>query len=243
MYAFDVSDPSNPSLSSVTTVGTNGWPDGNGAFATNGLVYADHSVWDNAGEYFSERNDLDVVDFTVPSSPVVRDPIDIPGALTGISRDGNVIYTVNFDGALAALAYDGVSTYLIDTLPASTNSFQESLIVGETVFTAQAASSDDTTSRLAAWTLANSGEFSLQGSLSLSQPVYAMANFGNLLGVQAGAGIDLVDITSPTRPATIGNGASSECLWLSLTGADGALGSGLWLPLGDYGVFPILAPQ
>jgi hypothetical protein len=243
LYAFDVNDPSSPALSSSTTVGTNGWPNGNAVFATNGLVYVSHSVWSNAGEYFNEDNDLDVVDFTVPSAPIVRNPVNVPGALAGISRAGNVVYTADFEGTLAALAYDGVSAYLVAELPAPTNSFQEILVEGETVFVAQLSFIDSSASPLAAWTLANSGQFSLEGTLALSQPVYGMAGFGSLLGIQAGAGIELINISNPTQLASVGNGASSQCLWLNLTGADGALGSGLWLPLGAYGVLAILTPQ
>jgi hypothetical protein len=243
LYAFDVNTPKSPTLSSTATVGTNGWPNGNAIFATNSLVYVSHSVWKNTGEDFNEYNDLDVVDFTVPSAPVVRGPVNIPGALAGISRDGDVIYTLDFDGTLAALAYDGVSAYLVAELSPSTNGFQETLIEGENVFVSQLSSSDGTTSQLAAWTLANSGQFSREGTLNLTQPVYAMADFGNLLGLQTGAGVELINVTHPTQLASVGNGASSQCLWLSLTGADGALGSGLWLPLGAYGVFPVLTPQ
>ena len=224
------------------TVGTNGWPNGNAASATNGLVYVSHSVWSNVGEGFNERNELDVVDFTVPPAPIARSPVNIPGALAGISRSGNVVYSVDFEGTLAALAYDGVSAYLIADLPAPTNSFQAALVEGETVYDARLSSNDGTTSLLEAWTLANSGQFALEGSLTLPQPDYGMADFGNLLGLQVGSGLELVNITNPNQLVSVGSGASSQCLWLSLAGADGALGSGLWLPLGAYGVFSISAP-
>ena len=237
LYAFDVSTPARPVLSSTVTVGTNGWPNGNAASATNGLVYVSHSVWSNVGEGFNERNELDVVDFTVPPAPIARSPVNIPGALAGISRSGNVVYSVDFEGTLAALAYDGVSAYLIADLPAPTNSFQAALVEGETVYDARLSSS-----LLEAWTLANSGQFALEGSLTLPQPDYGMADFGNLLGLQVGSGLELVNITNPNQLVSVGSGASSQCLWLSLAGADGALGSGLWLPLGAYGVFSISAP-
>jgi len=290
MYAFDVADPSNPAPESTITVGTNGWPNGNAAFATNGLVYVGQSFWNyvvptpivsvpvvgvpqpdkarpvaapkrarmavgasgggtgaapgllSANYSFDETNELDVVDFTDPASPTIRNPVNIPGALAGISRDGNVVYTVDFAGAVEALAYDGVSAYLIATLPPPANGFQQTLVAGETVFTAHPSGADAATSQLVAWTLANSGRFSRLGGLALPQPVYALASFGNLLGVQAGSGIILVDITNPARLDSVGSGASSGCLWLSLSGANGALGSGLWVPLGAYGVFPILTP-
>ncbi|HZM01512.1 MAG TPA: hypothetical protein VFC44_00690, partial [Candidatus Saccharimonadales bacterium] len=264
MYAFDVTDPANPAPVSTTTVGTNGWPNGNAVFATNGLVYVDHSVWSYfihgrpvkpapgglaapnvtlpLDYLFGETSDLDVVDFTVPSSPIVRNPVSIPGALAGLSRGGDVVYTVDFDGSLAALAYDGVSTYLVATLPPPANGFQETLIAGETIFTAQSTSTNDTTSKLDAWTLNDAGVFSKEDVLHLSEPVYALANFGNLLGIQAGPGLTLVDFTHPAKLVTVGIATPNQCVWLSLTGASGAPGAGLWVPLGAYGVFPILAP-
>lgn len=269
MYAFDVSDVGSPTLVSTTTVGTNGWPDGNAVFATNGLVYVDHSVWDYIvpapvvrpppkgrpgglavkaptiifpPDYFNENSELDVVDFTVPSSPIVRDPVAIPGALAGISRGGNVVYTLDFNGSLAALAYDGMNVYQVATLPSPADGFQETLVADETVFTAQTTSTNYTASELEAWTLNDSGVFVKEGLLPLPQPVYALADFGNMLALQTGAGVTLVDFTNPASLTTVGSALPNGCLWLTLTGADGALGSGLWVPLGAYGVFPIPTP-
>jgi hypothetical protein len=55
--------------------------------------------------------------------------------------------------------------------------------------------------------------------------------------VQAGSGISLFNAAQPQALQSLGSGTPPGCVWPSLTGADGNSGTGLWSPLGDYGVF------
>jgi hypothetical protein len=72
------------------------------------------------------RSYLDVVDYADARHPVVRQPVNIPGQLQGLSHQGAVLYTIGTHWAtnaaydwtefLDASAYDGVSAHWIDSL-------------------------------------------------------------------------------------------------------------------------------
>jgi hypothetical protein len=192
------------------------------------------------GYEWSESNCLDVVDFTIPASPVVRNPVAIPGALAGVSRGGNIIYTLSMSNSLDALAYDGLNAWLVATLPFTNSWLPPALVSGETVFIAQPGATG--TNQLQSWTLTDAGAFSLLGSLAVDSSFDTLDNFGPLLVGQSGDVFSLFDATNPASIAPIGGAAPSGCFWPSASGADGALGAGLWVPLGDYGVLPVPVP-
>jgi hypothetical protein len=190
---------------------------------------------------WNEADYLDVVDLTVPTAPTLRPAVNIPGPLAGISRDGNVIYTVSSswqDGqTLEALAYDGVAAYQVTSLPLGANWSVSPLIFDETIFTAKNTGYVDTTNWLVSWTLTDHAAFQQLGTTTFGSPINALANFDFLLGVQAGSAIYLFDASQPSALQSLGGGRPAGCLWPSLTGADGNLSTGLWSPLGDYGVY------
>ncbi len=74
-----------------------------------------------------QRNFLSVIDYVDPVHPTQRPPVNIPGALEGISHGGNILYTkgMHYDEEtlvtnnrewLDALAYDGVAAHLMDSI-------------------------------------------------------------------------------------------------------------------------------
>ena len=188
---------------------------------------------------WSQGSYLDVVDLSNPAAPTLRPAVSIPGPLAGVSRNGNVIYTVSSSWlsgqTLAALAYDGVTAYQVASLPLGANWNASPLIFDETVFTAQS-NTDDTTNWLASWTLTDHAAFAQLGKTNLGSPIIALANFNALLGVQAGSAIFLFNASQPAALQSLGSGNPPGCLWPSLIGAGGGLNIGLWSPLGDYGV-------
>src|SRR5439155_3346996 len=61
------------------------------AFSGDGAIYASHSgavTLDSTGTDpgWAEGWFLDVIDFTVPAAPIVRDPVSIPTTLIGVSN-------------------------------------------------------------------------------------------------------------------------------------------------------------
>jgi len=190
---------------------------------------------------WSQGDYLDVVDLSVPTAPTLRPAVNIPGPLAGVSRDGNVLYTISTSWqtgqTLQALAYDGVTAYQVASLPLGTDWNVSPVVFNETVFAAQNTSSANTTNWLSAWTLTDQAVFKQLGRTTLASPINALASFNALLGVQAGSGISLFNAAQPAALRSLGNATPPGCLWPSLTGADGNLSAGLWSPLGDYGVF------
>ncbi len=191
---------------------------------------------------WSQSSYLDVVDLSDPAAPTVRPAVSIPGPLAGVSRGGNVLYTVSSSTQagqnLVALAYDGVDVYQVASLPLGAPWNASPVVYNETVFTAQT-DSTYATNWLGAWILTDQAAFAELGETTLGSPINALATFHALLGVQTGAAVLLFNAAQPAALQSIGIGSAPNCLWPSLAGADGGLNTGLWSPLGDYGVFNI----
>lgn len=168
---------------------------------------------------------------------------------------------------LDASAYDGVSAHRIDSLPLPSTWPRPLLVSGGNIFLGRASSSsygpifgpiiplaatadgdvgsgaaDDTSPALETWRLSAVGQFERTGSMTLSTSASALADFGALLAVQhTDNTVTLIDATDGAALRRVGGGQPGGCFWFDLTRADGALGRGLWLPLGSYGVAQIPA--
>ena len=205
------------------------------------------------------RSYLDVVDFADARNPVVRQPVNIPGQLNGISHGGSLLYTVGTHWSsntanawveyLDASAYDGVSAHLVDSLALSGYWPRALLVSGTNVFIGWP--SDAAGSGLAGVTnaptlqtyyLSDAGKLTRSGLVVLKTPITALAAFGDLLaGQQSDNSVRLFDASAGGAPRTVGEGRPAGCQWFDLGHADGALGRGLWLPLGAYGVSKVAA--
>ena len=216
------------------------------------------------------RSYLDVVDYADARQPLVRQPINIPGTLNGLSHQGSVLYTVgthlqtnamsDWTEHLDASAYDGVSAHWIDSL-ALPNVWPRPLLVVETnlfigrsgytnggwvgpvgVALGGAGTPDAGSHFLETWHLSIAGKFTKAGSATLACPATALANFGPLLAAQETDNtVALFDASHGAALRLVGQGQPSGCLSPDLFHADGQLGRGLWVPLGAYGVAKIPA--
>jgi len=199
---------------------------------------------------------LDVVDFSQPKEPVVRPPAGIPGRLTGLSRQGALIYTVgprwnqdwtsDYTDYLTAGAYDGAAVYPVDSMALPQQWPHPVQVVDEAIFIGQPGVGDNTgvswdkAPAVEAWTLPDSGQLTLLGRTELDLPPNVLAEFPGLLAAQlSNGGIVLMDRADPGALAVVGESEPSGCLWYNLSYADGELGRGLWVPLGIYGVATI----
>ena len=189
---------------------------------------------------------LDVVDYRDGLHPGVRDPVNLPGLLKGLAYSGALLYTVGYHWTngttdyqewLDALAYDGVSAALVDSLALSKSATHPALIQDGTVILGNPSGTDTAVSAVEAWRLSAAGKLERAGMLKRPAPVNAFAAFGHLLAVQSGTGAyELIDMTDPAQMQLIGAGQPGVCWYDDLRHADGALARGIWLPLGDYGV-------
>lgn len=261
MLAFDVRDPAAPTLASTVNLSTNSWFSFSQPFAADNLVFISHGgQWisellpdgTNWGLRFDQKFYLDVVDFTDPTTPLVRRPVNIPGTLSGITLNGNVIFTQgqHYDGEgktdytqwLDASAYDGVSVYLLDSVKLPSAWPNATLVAGGNIFLAEPISdgTNPPASALSWLVLSESGKFAVQSRTAVPYYVSALAAVQQLLATldSNSSLIQLYDTSGGTfKPA--GQGKTVECLWPDLSCADGATDRGFWVPLGSYGVLRV----
>jgi hypothetical protein len=187
---------------------------------------------------FITRSYLDVIDYADAANPVVRKPVNIPGALQGASHQGGVVYTLGMhfnaqggtDGTewLDASAYDGVSAFLIDS-HSLTNWPHPIAFTGPDIFIGGVNS-------LERWQLTNEGLFAKLSTTDSKEPVYSLRLFGDLAVLTTSARILLYNATDRAALKLIGQSDVNCNAGADLQNADGAVARGLWLPENDYGV-------
>lgn len=274
LLAFGVGDPAKPTFQSELNLGgTNGWWNFGAAIGSNGLVYSSHqsSEFIQTGTkvielppvlpldgktetvaekteipigYYEQHYNLDVVDYADPAAPLARKPVNIPGLVKGVGREGALIYTSGYhwktnswEGTewIDALAYDGVSVFLVDSLPLPPDWPHPSLQVGETSVFARAATTN-TPPVLESWALDGNGKFAKLGESKVSSSIYLLSNINDLLVGQTGDRFELFDCSQPGAPTPAGNAFPRGCFGYEMGGADGTAKQGLWAPMNDYGV-------
>lgn len=205
-----------------------------------------------------QKHYLTVIDYSDPSTPTIRQPVNIPGTLRGLSHGGAVIYTIgnqwdengktDWNEWLSASAYDGVSASLIDSLELSRVWPYPVTLYGGTVFLGKAPinetvndESGNTTTvveaaRLESWALADTGQFQMIAGVEVREAANDLRIFDDLLVKDGQNSTDLYDANAPESLTVIGSGDREGCLWLNLMNADGSVAEGLWAPLGAYGL-------
>lgn len=257
LLAFGVSHSASPAFDSEVNLATNGWWSFSQPFCAGTLVYVSHNESevvtnaDNPNGLWMQKSLLNVIDYTDPTSPTLRQPASIPGTLQGISNQGELLYTVGWHWStnqttdwtqwLDASAYDGLSAHLVDSL-ALPDSWPHPLLLADTnVFIGRPGVSNTGTnvsaSQLENWNLTIAGKFTLNASVPLDQAASTLFERSGLLAVQeADNSVQLFDVSSPGALVPVARTQPSWCLWYDLTKADGGLGQGLWIPLGAYGI-------
>lgn len=203
------------------------------------------------------RTFLDVIDYADARQPLVRRPVSLPGRLVGLSHQGALLYTVGPHWSrelmsadlefLDACAYDGVAAHLVASLPLPAQWPHPVLVVGTNVLIGWPQDSASPACRLPAirtWTVSTQGRWVELGCHSVASAVSALAQFTDLLAAQCtDSTVALFDLRDPAALRWLTGAKPTACVGVDLANADGALGRGLWLPLGAYGVATIpLAP-
>src|SRR5262249_17443247 len=99
LLPFDVSNSAAPSFASEVNLATNSWWGFSQPFSSGTRVYLSHSQSmvqtnsDNPNGIWIQLYNLDVVDYADPISPTIRQPVNIPGSLQGLSHEGELLYT------------------------------------------------------------------------------------------------------------------------------------------------------
>ncbi|MBL9167213.1 MAG: beta-propeller domain-containing protein [Verrucomicrobiales bacterium] len=273
LVALDVTRPVSPTVRSVTHPARDNWWSATAAHAAGSLVYFGHQesdvvedplvptkpgglepgaavIRDPGFPYpvvrWRQKHFMDVVDFADARQPVVRDPVSLPGALQGISRQGQLLYTRDelLDPAsvptganqLTALAYDGVSAHRVDSIPLDLHWNLPILVSGEAVFVARAEvqANNAAVGRLETWQLAMTGRWERVGSLELPAVVQSLTQRDRLL-VSLDQTVRLIDASNPLALKVVGQNSEPLCWWGDISRGDGDLERGFWIPMGDYG--------
>jgi hypothetical protein len=252
LFAFDVSTNSSPTFLSEVKFAPDAWSIGD-SFVGVGAIYASHAgavALDGSGtdQGWAEGWFLDVIDFTVPVAPVVRDPVSIPTTLIGVSNattSSATLFTVGWhvqdqstsSQFLDASLYDGALATLLDSV-ALTGWSAPAVVDGGNVFVGR--STDNSGGSIDRWTLAGNNKLTLLASVPLGSGPWSLRAFGNLLATQVDGQVMLFDKSGATSLQQIGLSDSGSCFYgLNLDGADGDLTRGLWVPRGETGVLPV----
>ena len=205
-----------------------------------------------------------MIDYSDSANPTLRKPVNIPGRLQGISHDGEVLYTTgtrwttnqsDWNEHLDASAYDGVSAHLIDSLVLPNTWPRPLLVSAGNIFLGRPAEAAGQIigpvfpgggatqpGVLETWKLSAAGKFERLGSLAIQSAATGLREVGGLLvASRSNPSVALFDPSNPAALRQVGQGSPLGCLYFDLTRADGALGRGVWLPLGAYGVAQVSA--
>jgi alpha-tubulin suppressor-like RCC1 family protein len=213
---------------------------------------------------------LDVVDYADPTDPTVRPPVELPGALAGLSHRGAVVYTngrftvTNSQEQIEwidACAYDGLSAALVDSLPLPVGDRPHLVKWGaDRLILGLPAPTNAASHALEAWRLSDEGRFARSSRINLPAAPTALGLWPEPDGVgspgtgDASAHLPLLLAVQSAEDLRLYRLASTEALeWLATGEPDGCLGynldaaatwpdRGLWVPLGDYGVWSVLIP-
>ncbi|MHA3770091.1 beta-propeller domain-containing protein [Verrucomicrobiota bacterium sgz303538] len=220
-------------------------------------------------EKLRNRHFLQVIDYGDPAAPFVHENrVNIPGQLLSVSNSGRLLFTLGqqykpgsgkIGGAGTAIhvsAFDGTAAHLVDQLPLS-QGWQPFLIADETIALLYpepeykwVASSNPANggsyllnasrSHLELWTLGVDGKLGKSDSFELNHETGLSAVRDLWVLDEYGKSLRLLDARNPEELVDLGSYSYEGWSVLNLQSADGDASRGLWLPLGTYGVEPIL---
>lgn len=251
LVAFQVANPANPLVSSeLDLMPEEGWRRFSVPYAAGSLVYISQGATELAPgttNTWVNRDYLHVIDYADPSAPARRKPVTVPGVLAGLSHGGEMIYTKtarsqinDYSEWLNASAYDGLVAYPVATLPLGPGWPRPSALDGPHVYKAvrqDASGTNAAKNQLQRWFVNAGGEFELDAEESVGAPVTTLWIKNGLLAAQHGyEAISLWNASQPKDLLSVGKLVAPGCMNPILPLADGALGEGIWIPMGGYGV-------
>lgn len=183
---------------------------------------------------------LQTIDFSNPAAPVLGEPVNVPGKLVGLNEDGTQLFTAGTNpisssaGAgkfgIQASSFDGSTAHLISALPLGDVTWDSLLVRNQQIIAGQGSGGIRT------WSF--SGNQFVQGpSVATTTGISSVEAYGALLvGCNWQNKLSLLDFSNPAEPYLLGEHSIAAPISLRLEEGSGSLETGLWLPLGAYGV-------
>lgn len=201
-----------------------------------------------------EKHRLHVLDYGAGAeNPARRPPVELPGRLAGTALEGQLLFTTDdrttgttnviVETVAHALAYDGVSAFLMDTLPLANLSQGESALTlshDERLLVARGTYSGGEAGEVDAWSVGDDGKFVRTARLTLPARPSEFHSRGPLGLVRTSDGITLLDLR-PQAVRVIRHAADAGCSYYWIERGDGSLTDGAWLPANEIGTIH-LAP-
>jgi hypothetical protein len=196
-----------------------------------------------------QRSYLDVLDYENPADPMIRRPVQIPGSLIGLSHGGALLYTVgarwrpdlnwasDWTEYLDASAYDGVMVRRVDSLELPVIWPRPYVMQAGDFFLGRADVNTRERALLERWRLSDEGRFNPLVKIELQAPAERLLVRNELLLVQAGGEVVMMDIADSNLLRRVGGDTPPGCGWVDLNRAEGDLERGIWVPLGLNGVW------
>ena len=278
LFAFDVANPRDAKYLATTKLEIKEAATFSDAFADNGKIFASYYTG-GYGHYSpvilvdktddtkadepsrANRHFLSVVDYSVPATPVVSEPVSVPGQLRGVASKGELLYLLGpgYDATgradsskqfIHAAAFDGLA-HLVDSIELGDRWYGGSFEIGNgNVFVSRNDYDSDTqktTPAFEAWTLSDEGKFILRDTLPRPY-YYDWSIIGDLAIMPSGGGtFSVVNVANPSDLQLVGYyGTATPYFWYSNLGncskIVGDLSLGFWIPEGDYGVKTVPPP-
>lgn len=194
-----------------------------------------------------QQHMLQVIDYTDAAVPTVRPAIPLKGSLLGVSDNGVVLFTSSNKDTetgrsvaateLNALAYDGVTTYLVDTMEVGDNWGYLNVEQRDRQLLLQVNhldSESNSVRRLLPISLP--GREFVAGNAFTTESPYQMAWRNDVLVAYNGSIYEFFDMTDPMAPLALSWSQQNEsCARYGLQSGDGRLDLGFLLPSGVYG--------
>ncbi|PQJ94909.1 hypothetical protein [Chromatium okenii] len=187
---------------------------------------------------------LQVIDLRT-STPIVRSPVSIPGALLSVDQvdeQGAILITdsESWDAAneetkrsVQAVAYDGVLAYQLDNRTISNSAGAPSASDGTRIFLATASSEP---SVIALGYNASTGRLVQTGTWTLDAMPNSLASVNGMLLAGNTGRLDVASVDAAGTIAATGTYAIPTNLWLQLERTAIVPGEALYIPAGAYGV-------
>ena len=278
LFAFDVANPRDVKYLTTTKLDIKEATTFSEAFADTGKIFVSHFTG-GYGRYYAvplnddtndtptdepikaNRHFLSVIDYSTAATPVVSEPVSVPGELRAVTRKGELLYllgpgydtTGRADGSkqfIHAAAFDGVA-HLVDSIDLGKRWYGGNFEIGNgNVFVSRNDYDSDTqktTTAFEAWTLNDEGKFILRDTLPLPY-YYDWSLVGDLaISPSGGNTFSVVNVANPSDLKLIGYyGTPNPYFWYSNLGncskVVGDLSLGFWIPEGDYGVKTVPPP-